>query len=84
VNNLLDKKTLGALIKKKRKEIDMTQDQLSSATKLSRNYISDIENGRYMPSLSSLTKIAICLDIDLNVLKMTEIQVENKEQVNHS
>jgi transcriptional regulator with XRE-family HTH domain len=71
---MLDKKTLGAIIKKKRNEIGMTQDQLSSATKLSRNYISDIENGRYMPSLNSLSKIAICLDIDLNVLKMTEIQ----------
>ncbi|NUK29485.1 helix-turn-helix transcriptional regulator [Parageobacillus sp. VR-IP] len=72
---MLDKKTLGAIIKKKRNEIGMTQDQLSSVTSLSRNYISDIENGRYMPSINSLSKIAICLDIDLNVLKMSEIQV---------
>jgi transcriptional regulator with XRE-family HTH domain len=71
---MLNKKTLGAIIKQKRIEADMTQGQLSSATKLSRNYISDIENGRYMPSLNALSKIAICLDIDLNVLKMTEIQ----------
>ncbi|MGG6437421.1 helix-turn-helix transcriptional regulator [Saccharococcus caldoxylosilyticus] len=71
---MLDKKTLGAIIKKKRNEAGMTQDQLSSATNLSRNYISDIENGRYTPSLNALSKIAICLDIDLNVLKMTEIQ----------
>lgn len=71
---MLDKKTLGSIIKQKRNEAGMTQDQLSSATNLSRNYISDIENGRYMPSLNSLSKIAICLDIDLNVLKMTEIQ----------
>jgi transcriptional regulator with XRE-family HTH domain len=55
----------------------MTQEQLSSVTNLSRNYISDIENGRYMPSLNALSKIAICLNIDLNVLKMTEIQDNN-------
>ncbi|QXJ39542.1 anaerobic benzoate catabolism transcriptional regulator [Parageobacillus caldoxylosilyticus] len=71
---MLDKKTLGTIIKKKRNELGMTQDQLASTTNLSRNYISDIENGRYTPSLNALSKIAICLDIDLNVLKMTEIQ----------
>ncbi|ARA99098.1 helix-turn-helix domain-containing protein [Geobacillus thermodenitrificans] len=71
---MLNQKTLGAIIKQKRKEAGMTQDQLSTATNLSRNYISDIENGRYTPSLNALSKIAICLDIDLNVLKMTEIQ----------
>jgi transcriptional regulator with XRE-family HTH domain len=74
---MLNKKTLGSIIKQKRNEAGMTQDQLSSATNLSRNYISDIENGRYMPSLNALSKIAICLDIDLNVLKMTEIQDNN-------
>jgi transcriptional regulator with XRE-family HTH domain len=72
---MLDKKTLGMLIKKRRKEKKLKQIQVSSATNLSRNYISDIENGRYMPSVEALSKIAICLDMDLNVLKMTEIQV---------
>ncbi|MGG4011452.1 helix-turn-helix domain-containing protein [Bacillus smithii] len=74
---MLDKKTLGQIIKSKRNEIGMTQDQLSSATRLSRNYISDIENGRYMPSINSLSRIAICLNMDLNLLKMTEIQVNS-------
>lgn len=74
---MLDKKALGAIIKKRRNEVGMTQDQLSSVTNLSRNYISDIENGRYTPSLNALSKIAICLNIDLNVLKMTEIQDNN-------
>jgi len=74
---MLDKKALGSVIKQKRSEAGMTQDQLSMATKLSRSYISDVESGRYMPSLNALSKIAICLDIDLNVLKMTEIQDKN-------
>ncbi|OPG98402.1 transcriptional regulator [Chryseobacterium mucoviscidosis] len=70
----MDKKTLGKLIQKTRKEKKMRQYQLSDYTGLSRNYISDIENGRYMPSVESLTKIATCLEFDLNVLRMTEIQ----------
>jgi len=74
---MLDKKTLGLIIKKKRKEKGMKQNQVSSATNLSRNYISDIENGRYMPSVEALSKIARCLDLDLNILKMTEIQFKN-------
>jgi transcriptional regulator with XRE-family HTH domain len=77
---MLDKKALGKIIKRKRNEIGMTQDQLSSATRLSRNYISDIENGRYMPSINSLSKIAVCLNIDLNMLKMTEIQVNRDNE----
>lgn len=75
---MLDKKILGSLIQEKRNEKKMTQSQVSNATGLSRNYISDIENGRYMPSAEALTKLAICLDLDLNMLKMTEKQVINE------
>lgn len=71
---MLDKKSLGKIIQDKRKELELTQNQLSEATQLSRNYISDIENGRYSPSIDTLARIAIHLGIDLNVLKMTEIQ----------
>jgi transcriptional regulator with XRE-family HTH domain len=75
---MLDRKALGLVIKKRRKERNIKQSQVSSATKLSRNYISDIENGRYVPSVEALTKIAVYLDLDLNVLKMTEIQVDKE------
>jgi transcriptional regulator with XRE-family HTH domain len=73
---MLDRKALGLVIKNRRRERNIKQSQVSSATKLSRNYISDIENGRYVPSVETLTKIAVYLDLDLNVLKMTEIQVD--------
>lgn len=77
MNNLLDKNKIGQLIKSRRKEKKLTQNNISEKTGLSRNYISDIENGRYMPSAESLYKIATCIDLDLNLLKMTEIQVSN-------
>jgi transcriptional regulator with XRE-family HTH domain len=71
---MLNKKILGEIIKNQRKSLKMKQHEVSSITKLSRTYISDIERGRHMPSTDALSKLAICLDLDLNVLKMTEIQ----------
>lgn len=69
------KKTIGTVIGEKRQEKQLTQHDLSLRTGLSRNYISDIENGRYAPSVASLSKIASVLEIDLNFLSiMTEIQ----------
>lgn len=73
---MIDKKELGRIIKNHRKTKNMKQNEVSSVTKLSRNYISDIENGRYTPSLEALTRLALCLDLDLNLLKMSEIQEE--------
>ncbi|MFW5436328.1 helix-turn-helix domain-containing protein [Paenibacillus apiarius] len=72
---MLNKKALGLAIKKQRKEKNMKQIDVSAKTDLSRNYISDIENGRYAPSVDALLKLAECIDLDLNLIKMTEIQV---------
>ncbi|WP_068964055.1 helix-turn-helix transcriptional regulator [Desulfosporosinus sp. BG] len=81
---MLDKKALGEFIKQKRKEKGLRQNQVSLIANLSRNYVSDIENGRYMPSVETLSRLATCLDLDLNSLKMTEIQVSNiQQQVRH-
>ncbi|AOY76660.1 helix-turn-helix domain-containing protein [Clostridium formicaceticum] len=69
------KKIIGRVISDKRQSKKLTQLELSELTGLSRNYICDIENGRYMPSLDALTKLALPLNIDLNfLLSMTEIQ----------
>ena len=70
----INKKIVGAVIKEKRKDKKMKQNQLSQEVGLSRNYISDIENGRYLPSVEALYKLAQCLEIDLNTLPMSEIQ----------
>lgn len=76
------KKIIGNMIAEKRQEKGYTQQQLSDFTGLSRNYISDIENGRYAPSVEALTEIAKYLGINLNFLtSMTEIQ-DKKESGN--
>lgn len=74
------RKELGQIIKSKRIEKKFTQRKLADLVNISRNYISDIETGRYMPSVDTLIKIAKVLKIDLNfLLKMTEIQGEKIE-----
>lgn len=62
---------IGGLIRNKRKELKMTQIELASRLGLSRSYLSDIENGRYNPSVNFLFKIIAILDLDLNEFKMT-------------
>ena len=44
------------LIKEKRIEKGFTQQELANAIGITRNYISDIENGRYTPSLKNAIK----------------------------
>ncbi|MEV2908461.1 helix-turn-helix transcriptional regulator [Paenibacillus larvae] len=76
---MIDKKKFGAAIKTKRKERKMTQQEVSDVTGLSRNYISDLESGRYLPSVETLISLALPLSLDLNTLLMTEIQVYGSE-----
>ncbi|MFR0780071.1 MAG: helix-turn-helix domain-containing protein [Zhenhengia sp.] len=46
---------------------------------ISRNYLSDIENDRYMPSVPVMVALSKRLGVDLNLLtEMTEIQVKRK------
>jgi transcriptional regulator with XRE-family HTH domain len=65
---MLDKNLLGKSIKEARKKQKMSQIALSLATNLSRSYISDVENGRYAPSLETLMRIAIVLKVSLDEL----------------
>lgn len=75
MNTSTRKKEIGLIISNKRNELGLTQQEVADATGFSRNYISDMENGRYAPSLDALSKLAVVLNIDLNFLRaMTEIQ----------
>lgn len=70
----MDKKKLGAELKKRREAKKLHQYQLAEKSGVSRNYISDIENGRYMPSVPTLAKLVKHLDADLNSILLSEIQ----------
>lgn len=68
--------TLGIILKTARKKANRTQFDVANKVGISRNYLSDIENDRYIPSVPVLIKISKEIGVDLNLLtKMTEIQV---------
>ncbi len=62
------RKRIGLEIKKARRYKNITQEELAKNVNLSRTYLSDIENGRYMPSVKTLTALAVSLEMDLNFL----------------
>lgn len=51
-------KVLGKKIQKRRKELELTQEELGHKVGISRAYMGYIEQGRYAPSLEVLEKIA--------------------------
>lgn len=66
---------IGRKIKKARCSKKLTQEDLANKVGISRTYLSDVENGRYMPSIETISNIAQILNIDLNFLRMlTEIR----------
>lgn len=59
----IDYKELGERIAKRRKALNLTQDDVAEATGLSNNHISNIENNHSIPSIETLIKICEVLDI---------------------
>ena len=59
---------IGSKIKEARENKKLTQLELSEKLGISRNYISDLENDRNTPSVKTLARISIELDMDLNIL----------------
>lgn len=80
VRKMNNKRIIGKAIKNKRIKVGKTQTRVSEDTGISRSYLSDVENGRYMPSVETLIKLASYLELDLNfLLQMTERQDNTKE-----
>ena len=59
---------LGMRIRYLRKQLNMSQLDLSVESDVNRNYISDLEKGRRNPTILILNKIAIALNTDLSNL----------------
>ena len=80
----MNQKEFGELIKQKRKEKNLTQNELSEKLGLSSyKTISKWENGIYMPDISLLTSISEILDVSLYELLggKENMKKENVEEV---
>lgn len=70
---------LGRLIRKKRRDRDVTQEGLAKMVGVSRSAIANIEVGFNMPSVDTLSKLAAALEIsgsELSAVLMTHTKQE--------
>ncbi len=89
-----NKKLLGKRIKQIRKNKGYTQEKLSEVIGLETGSLSGIESGRYFPSLTTLEKMSVALNVEMkaffdyefaiSVDDMKKIIVKNIDKINDS
>lgn len=60
--------TFAGALRHYRKLAAMSQEDLASAASLDRTYISQLERGRKSPTLTTLARLAACLDLTVQQL----------------
>ncbi len=63
-----DAKKLGENLKKLRIKKDISQIELARILDVDRSFVSNIENGKNNPTLSTITSLAKALDVSTNEL----------------
>ncbi len=63
-----DAKKLGENLKKLRVKKDISQIELARMLSVDRSFVSNIENGKNNPTLSTITSLAKVLDVSTNEL----------------
>ncbi len=69
----------GRAIRRRRRELDLSQEELAERAELHRNYVSGIETGTRNPSLKNIEKLAKALDISIARL-FTDYGVEVEDE----
>jgi DNA-binding XRE family transcriptional regulator len=67
----------GAIIKKYREQLDVTQKQLANSLNVTATYLSAVENGRKEPSLALIKKICSSLKLPEEVLFWESVDIRN-------
>ncbi len=73
----IDFDMLGTRIKKRRRELNLKQNELSEMLGISNNYLSNIENGHSIPSLEVFSDICVKLKITPDMLLLGVIRIDN-------
>ena len=75
----LDPKIVGEVIAKYRMKKGLTQEVLGGLSDIGRTHLSAIERGERKPTLETLYRISLALDVKMSVLVM-EIEKELNQQ----
>lgn len=81
INSTIDYKLIGTRIKTRRKELNITQEQLANNLNMTAFYISKIENGKATATLDTLSLIAYHLQLDLAYLIAGTSTLEKKHYI---
>ena len=68
---------MGTRMKRRRKELKMSQAELAEKVNVSNNHISSIETGKQIPSLTTFVKICEQLDTTLDFLLLGSLHTDN-------
>jgi transcriptional regulator with XRE-family HTH domain len=68
INGVVTAQNIGLVIKNKRIEKGLSQDELSKRANISRTFLNLVENGHRKPSINTLEVIASKLDKDVSIL----------------
>lgn len=72
---------VGERIKKRRTELEWTQDQLAQKAGISKSFLSDLENGKRSVSANNLLDIARALSVSLDFLMTGQASQDQKADV---
>jgi transcriptional regulator with XRE-family HTH domain len=76
----IDYEALGKRIAKRRKVLNLTQEDVAEAAGLSNNFISNIENNYSIPSIDSLLRICEAIDTTPNYLLLGSVSYSDAEE----
>lgn len=68
---------MGTRMKRRRKELKMSQAELAEKVNVSNNHISSIETGKQIPSLTTFVKICEQLDTTPDFLLLGSLHTDN-------
>ena len=77
----MDYKLLGNNIREARKSLKMTQEKLAEKIEVSTVFISQIESGARKPSLETVYKISIALNIKIDTLINEKSESDTPEDI---
>jgi len=77
----LDERRVGKNIKKLRKERGLSLNELAEMIGMTKGYISKIENSESAPPLSTLSKIALSLDVEVGALTAEDLDLPQPMKV---
>lgn len=69
----------GRAVRRRRRELDLSQEELAERAELHRTYVSSIERGERNPSLENIEKLAKALDTSITRL-FTDYGVEVEDE----